>query len=204
MSAYGVFNMTLYKITNLINGKLYIGQTTSTIAKRWTGHKTPSSRCKGIARAIKKYGKSNFKIEVMATANNQQELDHRESYYISLFNTLAPNGYNLTSGGVNKKYAAITLKRLSIARTGLKMKTPAWNKGLSSWSKGLQLSASHKRAISDSRNKIAVIDSIGRTFISISEAAKAIGSTSGKICAVIKGTRKSVKGLRFEVLNVNN
>ena len=63
--------MIIYKITNKINGKVYIGQTSNTLEKRWWQH------CHGthkhiIARAISKYGAENFKIEQIDVAESQE------------------------------------------------------------------------------------------------------------------------------------
>src|SRR5580704_3159657 len=96
--------MIVYKITNKINEKSYIGQTIGPIEKRWNSHCSKQKRGHGIFyRAIAKYGKENFEIKILARCNSIQEMNHREVYYIKLFNTLAPNGYNLDTGGKNKK-----------------------------------------------------------------------------------------------------
>lgn len=59
-------NGIIYKITNTINGKCYIGQTTSNINKRWSQHiynaKTQSQKCRFLENAIKKYGKENLPL----------------------------------------------------------------------------------------------------------------------------------------------
>jgi group I intron endonuclease len=84
----------IYLITNLINGKQYIGQTVQTIKERFYGH--ISKKNPVISKAIKKHGRKNFKIEEIDVAYNQKELDLIEGVYISWFKTLAPNGYNIT------------------------------------------------------------------------------------------------------------
>ena len=56
--------MYLYQITNLINGKIYIGQTNN-ITKRWSNHKSCNSPNTVIAKAIQKYGVENFKFEIL-------------------------------------------------------------------------------------------------------------------------------------------
>ena len=86
--------MIIYKITCLINGKIYIGQTTTDIEKRWRRHTwrcTLDSRRMAISNAIDKYGKENFKIELIDSANSVEELNEKEVYYINMLNSLSPN-----------------------------------------------------------------------------------------------------------------
>jgi group I intron endonuclease len=91
----------IYKITNLVNGKSYIGQTIRSLEVRLKKHYYYSSKSKNnrmiITRAIKKHGKENFTIEEVDVAYSQKELNLLEGVYISWFNTLTPNGYNLTN-----------------------------------------------------------------------------------------------------------
>lgn len=92
----------IYKYTSP-NGKSYIGQTKTTIEKRrkneyGTGY--AGSPC--FYHAIQKYkGLQNFQYEELEIVNID-ELDEREKYYIALFNTITPNGYNIESGGQRK------------------------------------------------------------------------------------------------------
>lgn len=95
--------MYIYKITNLKSGKIYIGQTIQSIKTRWSCHCKPSrGRVSAISKAIQKYGKENFKIEEIGGANSLTELNYLETHYIYKFNTLSPDGYNLSHGGNNK------------------------------------------------------------------------------------------------------
>lgn len=93
--------MLIYKATNIVNNKSYIGLTTRTLQERKLEHlrhiKTENTY---FHRAINKYGKDNFLWEVIDdTSSSIKELKEKESYYIHHFNTLAPNGYNITTGG---------------------------------------------------------------------------------------------------------
>jgi group I intron endonuclease len=113
--------MIVYKITNKINGKMYIGQTISSIEERWAGHCYNSSRCTRMKNAINKYGKENFSIEVIEICSTQEELDEKETFYIKQLNTLSPNGYNLKLEGKGKgMYSEEAKLRISAGLTGKK------------------------------------------------------------------------------------
>lgn len=92
----------IYKIQNKINKKIYIGQTTRDIQIRFKEHISESNRDNpkaAIHKAIKKYGKENFFIEIIEEIDNKL-LDDREIYWIAQYNsTNKERGYNLTSGG---------------------------------------------------------------------------------------------------------
>lgn len=92
----------IYKVTNLINGKVYIGQTIQTVQNRWYRHCGKSGISQAelnthFKRAILKYGKENFKIETIEDCDSSL-LNKREKYYISYFDSYN-NGYNSTLGG---------------------------------------------------------------------------------------------------------
>lgn len=94
----------IYLITNLINGKQYVGQTIKGYLKRWQGHCVYANRNKVdrqssqlIDRVIDKYGIENFKIELLETVPIEQK-DIKEQFYIQKYDTYN-NGYNLTIGG---------------------------------------------------------------------------------------------------------
>lgn len=90
--------MWVYKISNNINNKVYIGQTTRPIEKRFQRHINDAINCKldtHFARAIRKYGAENFHIEVIDTATTQEELTEKEQYWIKKYNSI-DCGYNET------------------------------------------------------------------------------------------------------------
>lgn len=84
----------IYKIQNKNNGKIYIGQSVDPLT-RWSRHK--KNRNSYIGRAIGKEGEESFTFEVLEWT---EDFDKRERYYIEKLKTLAPVGYNLTSGGM--------------------------------------------------------------------------------------------------------
>lgn len=88
----------LYKITNNINGKIYIGQTVHP-EKRWWEHRRRAITHHDnypIHLAIAKYGEENFSFEVLEESENY---DQREQQLIQEYNSLSPNGYNVALGG---------------------------------------------------------------------------------------------------------
>ena len=89
-------NGVIYKITNKINGKIYIGQTIQNVKERFYQH--CAEKCEiAIHKAIKKYGKQNFTLEVVEIVNKNY-LNEREIYWIQKYNSY-DNGYNSTKGG---------------------------------------------------------------------------------------------------------
>lgn len=93
----------IYKITNLINGKIYVGQSID-ITDRWKQHiykafnHNERAFDSPIHQAFRKYGKDNFRFEVLEECS-ANELDNRERYWIKKLNSLSPNGYNISPGG---------------------------------------------------------------------------------------------------------
>ena len=87
----------IYKYTSP-SGKSYIGQTVQSLTDR-AGHNGKNYiGCKYFWSAIQKYGWENFIIEILGEFP-QEELNYQERKYIEIFNTLAPNGYNIQTGG---------------------------------------------------------------------------------------------------------
>lgn len=111
MKNNNIFIGYIYKIYNDVNKKLYIGQTTTSIEHRFKDHiyQSNSRNTKGMAicNAIKKYGADNFhieqveRVECFSKEELIESLNKKEIYYISLYNSQRPNGYNVTEGGNN-------------------------------------------------------------------------------------------------------
>ena len=90
--AYGI----IYKITNKLNGKGYVGKTTRSLEVRFNEHSKADSY---IGNAIRKYGEENFLREVIEECETPEELNELEIFWIAHFNCKQPNGYNQTDGG---------------------------------------------------------------------------------------------------------
>lgn len=115
--------MYIYKITNLVNNKCYIGQTIRSVEKRWSEHKySVKSNYYNfdhsiLHKALKKYGIDNFSVEILEKVNTLEELDEKERFYITKFDSLSPNGYNTETGGnKNKKLSFITISKIKLTR----------------------------------------------------------------------------------------
>jgi group I intron endonuclease len=183
----------IYKITNIVNNKVYIGQTIN-IKHRINDYK--NLKCKGqikIYNAIKKYGWNNFKIKVIAFCKNREDLDKLETLNISYYNSIN-KGYNCESGGTNGyNHSEKTKKKISESLTGKKASEET-KKKMSLKRRGKKLSAYHisrlcGRKFSDEVKKKMSNAQIGRIF---SEEHKIKLSIASK-----NRVRKSLKILQF-------
>jgi group I intron endonuclease len=149
---YGI----VYKTTNLINGKTYIGQTTRSKAYYY-GSGTL------IIKAIKKYGKNNFEKEILCERETQDSLDHAERLYIAL---LKPE-YNIDLGGKNKGKCSEAHKE----------KIRKINKGKNPYSNGCSIET-RKRMSESGKKKIFSIET--RKKMSLKGKGKKHGPPSEK------------------------
>ena len=120
MELFGI----IYKTTNLINNKIYIGQ---------DSHNTPKYLGSGlnIIKSIKKYGKENFQ-KITLEECDRELLNDREQYWIAYYDSMNPEiGYNLTSGG-NQAFEMSneTKLKMSQSRIGI-LKTDSTRKKMS-------------------------------------------------------------------------
>jgi group I intron endonuclease len=120
--------MIIYKVTNLINGKVYIGQTVQDLKERWKGHQSGYSGCVALKFAIQKYGIENFTIEQVDHAYSLEELNKKEGNWIVQMNSLSPNGYNLKSGGDQPRLCQESIDKANATKKERNIRP--WNEGL--------------------------------------------------------------------------
>ena len=127
IKTYKKYMALIYQITNTINGKIYIGQTKTSLYKRFRSHKSNYLQKRYsesyLYNAFKKYGTNAFTIHKIIEDNfTQEELNKLEIEYIKKYNSLSPNGYNLTEGGNCASKTLETRKKLSEKLKGRKIK----------------------------------------------------------------------------------
>lgn len=184
--------MLIYKITNDINDKIYIGQTTESLRNRIYNYKKevkwkPDSR--PIIRAMNKYGFEHFTFEILRdNIKTQMELDYWEREYIQQYKSLtSQNGYNIELGGNSVgKHSEETKKKIGAAQLGTKNHM---------YGKRGELNITSKRVIELTTGKI---------YESASLAADELKVNFSHVCAVARGERGSHKGYVFRYLDPNN
>jgi hypothetical protein len=188
---YGI----IYKIENLVNGKIYIGQTiqeggfdtrygrvaNSAIEKVYLFHEYKRQKHKTYNRhllgAIKQYGFENFKVDkVWDTAKNKNELNKKEKYWIKFYDSYN-NGYNKTLGGEGHGGGKLDEK---------------WKNNISKSCKGKILSDETKYKISISCSKKIICLNNYQILDSISESEKIFGISKYQISKCCRRTLKRV------------
>lgn len=166
--------MVVYRITNLINGKIYVGKDKCNRPRYFGSGKV-------IRLAIKKYGKENFQRDILEVCTSVEHLRERECWWIQHLNARDPNvGYNLTEGGdggdtstfrLYKKASEATLQKMREARQGF-----SWGKHsqetkdfISRLHKGRVFSDAHKEHLSEARKCREISD---ETRKKMSESSK--------------------------------
>ena len=193
---YGI----VYKFTNKITGKIYVGVTTKTLEERLFAHLNKANLEKSAFQlALKKYGKDNFNMEVIDTASSKEELFGKETKWIQELNCISPNGYNLTvgGGGIVNMLPEIR-EKISKSKTGKKVpklqgqkrsqeKCNAISRGMG----GSKILAKHK--FSESFYVLETVND-GRNY----------GFNPSLISAVILGKRNHHKNFIFTKINDAN
>lgn len=207
--------MFIYCITNLINGKKYVGQTKKTIQQRFSRHcwKSEVNKNMPITLAIAKYGKDNFRVEKLLQCTTQEELDAAEIRFALELNTFSPNGYNLKAGNGpgsmsettrlkiskksrGRKASDETRAKLSASHLGIRLSEEAKQK-LSAFFKGKkpsQLCRDNSRKALQKEYTFVDPNGMKVTFIGLKKFCKEHGLLENKMCELGKGRRKNYKG----------
>lgn len=187
--------MVIYKITNLVNNKIYIGQTIN-YDERVRHHKqiafreNSKERDKPLYRAIRKYGVDNFKFEIIDEASNIDELNAKEIHWIAYYDCCVDGnkGYNLDKGGKNGLKSEETKRKISEAQKGEK-----------NWSYGLRGSDCHNAKKVKNLTTGKVFDSLVDCAIHDFGDRKYMKQISA-VCSP-STNRISVKGYKYALLD---
>ena len=216
----------IYKITNNVNGKVYIGQSIN-IEARWKDHINTLNRNIShsvlLQRAWNKYGQENFSFEILELCSEDM-LDDVEIKYIEFYDACR-NGYNIESGGNKNKCMSESTKQKLREKAKERLSDPTKNpmydkhhtaktkEKISISNKGRILSEEMKKKLSDVRmghpgyNKnltpVYCIE-LDRIFICASEAAKILGIDGTNIlpCCRHDYGRKTCGGYHWEFAHV--
>ena len=161
----------IYKITNKINGKVYIGQTKKTIEERFQEHlkKAKIHTNRYLYDAMNKYGYENFIVSQIEKCPDNN-LDEKEIFWIAFYQSNNKlYGYNMTAGGgggntwINNPYKKETSKRLSQANKGKKHKMS------NEWKQNITQSNKEKKTILINKNDL---EKDIKSFMSIEDICK--------------------------------
>lgn len=148
----------IYCVTNKVNGKRYIGQTTIPLYRRWHTHKRADGRCVSLSAAIKKYGAECFEVVEIDQAYSREELDAKEVAHIATANTLDPAfGYNLRPGGMCATFSSETRALMSARKVG-RVLTAEHKANIAAASTGIPKSAEHCAKVSAAKKGVPKSD----------------------------------------------
>lgn len=141
---------SIYRITNLLNNKQYIGFTSlNPPEKRFLQHCCPrkNRNISAISKSIIKYGQKNFRFEILMQGYDKEYILTTEGYFINEYNTISPIGYNLTHGGEFPNHSEESKLKMSNIAKGKIIAENAKLK-MSIAKKGKKLSKNHRKNIS--------------------------------------------------------
>lgn len=174
----------VYKHTNLVNNKIYIGQTSfDNPEKRWGKNGEKYKTCSYFYAAIQKYGWNNFSHEILENNLNKEEAAIKERFYISLYKSNQSEfGYNLTSGGEKQKELSLqSREKMSKAKKGKPLSEEHKKhigdafRGEHSPNYGRKCSEETKNKISNKNSKPIQCIETGKIYKNRIEAAKDVG-----------------------------
>jgi len=224
--------MIVYCLTNLINGKQYVGQTTKPVEDRVKQHVRVAKRMSRnpIHCAIRKYGIDQFAVAVLQSCNTRQELNEAEIRWISLLET-RKLGYNLSEGGSGVKgrgiwkHTAESKQKIGDKNRGKvrsletrKLISESVHAAMTDELRSL-ISASTRCALTfevrskiernnyaKRRKQIAQLTIEGQRialFKSATEAAAVTNTNKGNLCACARGECFQAGGFRWEYVTNN-
>ena len=148
----------IYKITNTVNGKSYIGQTRHDVEKTRIRKHLNGSGNRIIKQTAAKYGEDAFVFEILHDGIIPEFLDDLERKAIAKFNTLSPHGYNLTDGGGGGTHSEESRRKMSEAHKGEKnhnfgkSHSEEHRRKMSQAHKGKKMSAESRRKMSENNS----------------------------------------------------
>lgn len=203
--------MLIYMFINKVNGKKYVGLTSRSLEERTAEHLRHDATL--FDKKLREYGITNFDLIVLDVADTLEELNEKEKYYIKLFKTLVPNGYNLCEGGgVTKgyKHREESKQKMSESRKqkdisgennpfyGNHHTEEARKKMRKAWTEERRKKLSEEsKNRKHSTKKVKNIDT-GEIFDSIKAASEKYNVKATHITRVCKGKRKKTGGYRWE------
>ncbi len=206
-------NLTIYKLTNKINNKSYIGLTEN-FEKRLKSHLNNANyRTKEhlpLYNAIRKYGWNEFEKQIVVQSiDNKDNLVAAEIFFIDLFKTRFPNGYNMTSGGdgaTGNIHSIESRKRQSIKMLGRKFinrkKPPPHSqetrKKMSISRMGNKNGIKHWSDFANLNKKIIQCIETGQVFESLTACARLMNLASSNLGKHLLGKQKTFGGLTFK------
>ena len=194
--------MYIYKLTNTVNGKAYIGCTVRPIERRLLNHWSDARNGKQtlIAQAIREFGKDSFTVEVITRCASEDEMVVKESEAISSYGTLHPDGYNFTSTpglwGPGRGFLKSVRDKISASSKGKEISPEhrkkisetqkgriPWNLGVNTgpaWNRGIPHTEEQRAKMKASRNSrpdpiARAVECDGVIYPSVAEAARVLG-----------------------------
>ena len=148
--------MIIYKATNIINNKSYIGQTTRSLEKRMEAHIYSSKSGKTpFMKSMRKYGPENYKWTILCRCSSKEMLNTMEYFYITHYKThIDDGGYNLTWGGegtVGHKHTDESKEKMCLAKVGKNTNTPESRRINSEKHLGIVRSEETRKKMSDAQ-----------------------------------------------------
>lgn len=168
---------SIYLVTNIVTGKVYVGKTGNTVHDRWTDHKSNARRgAEGyLYRSMRKHGEENFQVQTVAVVQTETEANILERVWILLLESHKEAfGYNLTLGGDGVRMNEATKIKMSKAMKGRthtpeakakisaahkgRKKSPEICKAMGDRFRGIPLTEEHKKKLSEAKQGVYVGD----------------------------------------------